>query len=49
MTRPSPEEIYTEMADLAAAFGWPPDALLDLEHADRRRWVAQAAASGAPR
>jgi hypothetical protein len=46
MTRPSPGEIYVEMAGLAATFNWGPEALLDLEHAERRRWLAHAAAHG---
>lgn len=48
MTRPSPEEIYAEMADLAGAFGWTPATLLDLEHGERRRWVAHLTPGGAP-
>jgi hypothetical protein len=39
MTRPSPHELFAEMARLAHALHWPLDALLDLEHADRRRFL----------
>lgn len=44
MTRPSPPELYAEMAGIANAFHWPLDTLLDLEHADRRRFLAEAQA-----
>jgi hypothetical protein len=30
------------MARLAHSFHWPPDVLLDLEHADRRRFLYEA-------
>jgi hypothetical protein len=42
MTRPSPHELYVEMARLAHHFHWPPGVLLDLEHRDRRRFLAEA-------
>jgi len=42
MMRPSPHELYTEMARLAHDFHWPLDVLLDLEHRDRRRFLAEA-------
>ncbi len=42
MTRPSPHELYAEMARLAHHFHWPLDELLDLEHRDRRRFIAEA-------
>jgi hypothetical protein len=42
MTRPSPHDLYAEMARLAHHFHWPLDALLDLEHRDRRRFLAEA-------
>jgi hypothetical protein len=45
MTRPSQQEIFAETADLVRGFGWSLDAVLDLEHADRRAWVAAAAGS----
>lgn len=41
MTRPSPPQLYAEMAKLAARFGWPRDTLLDIEHRERRRWLAE--------
>ncbi len=40
--RPSPHELYAEMARLAHDFHWPLDALLDLEHRDRRRFLTEA-------
>jgi hypothetical protein len=36
MTRPSPGELLREAAALAHGFGWTLDAILDLEHPDRR-------------
>jgi hypothetical protein len=39
MTRPSPHELFAEMAHLAQALHWPLDTLLDLEHSDRRRFL----------
>lgn len=35
------KRIYEEVAFLAYHFHWPPDALLNLEHAERRRWVEE--------
>jgi hypothetical protein len=40
MTRPPLHELYAEVARLAHHLHWPLDALLDLEHADRRRFLA---------
>jgi len=42
MTRPSPAELFAEMARLAHSFHWPLDTLLDLEHPDRRRFLAES-------
>jgi hypothetical protein len=42
MTRPSPRELFAEMASLADRFHWSLDTLLDLEHPDRRRFIAEA-------
>jgi hypothetical protein len=42
MMRPSPHELYAEMARLAHHFHWPLDVLLDLEHRDRRRFLTEA-------
>ena len=42
MTRPSPEELLGETARLAYHLHWPLDTILDLEHADRRRFLAEA-------
>ncbi len=35
--------LYEEVAYLAYHFHWPLQELLGLEHAERRRWVEQAA------
>jgi hypothetical protein len=42
MRGPSPDELLTETARLAYHFHWPLDAILDLEHGDRRRFLAEA-------
>ena len=42
MMRPSPERLLTEAARLAHHFHWQLDTILDLEHADRRRFLAEA-------
>jgi hypothetical protein len=42
MTRPSPPELFAEVARLAHSFHWSLDTLLDLEHADRQRFLAAA-------
>jgi len=31
--------LYEEVAFVAYHFHWSPDAILNLEHAERRRWV----------
>jgi hypothetical protein len=41
MTRPSPEDSLAETARLAYHLHWPLDTILDLEHADRRRFLAE--------
>ncbi|MEU8541338.1 DUF6760 family protein [Streptomyces sp. NPDC048717] len=38
--------LYEEVAYLAYHFHWPLDQLLDLEHAERLRFVAQATRLG---
>jgi len=51
MTRPSPPEVLAETARLAYHLHWPLDTILDLEHADRRRFLSEAdalAAAAAP-
>lgn len=35
------QKLYEEVAFVAYHFHWPPDAILNLEHADRRRWVQE--------
>jgi hypothetical protein len=50
MTTP-PDELLTEVAEVALRYGWSLDAVLDLEHRDRRLFLAQAralAATGDP-
>jgi hypothetical protein len=42
MTRPSSEQLLVETARLAFLLHWPLDTILDLEHADRRRFLAEA-------
>jgi hypothetical protein len=42
MTRPSPEHLLGEAARLAYHFHWQLDTILELEHADRRAFLAQA-------
>jgi hypothetical protein len=42
MTRPSPDELLGEAARLAYHFHWPLDTILDLGHADRRRFLREA-------
>jgi hypothetical protein len=42
MTRPSPEALLEEAAQLAYHYHWPLDTILDLEHADRRRFLRAA-------
>jgi hypothetical protein len=39
MSRPSPEDLFRETARLAHGYGWDLDRILDLEHADRRRFL----------
>ena len=38
------DALYGEVAFIAYHFHWPPEAVLDLEHADRRRWVQEISA-----
>jgi hypothetical protein len=42
MTRPSSPECMAETARLAYHFHWPLDTILDLEHRDRRHFLAEA-------
>ena len=42
MTRPSAQQLLSEAAELAYHFHWQLDAILDLEHADRRRFLREA-------
>ena len=48
MMRPSPEQLLGETARLAYHFHWPLDTILDLEHADRRRFLREADALAYP-
>jgi hypothetical protein len=47
MMRPSPEELLAETARLAYHLHWPLETILDLEHPDRRRFLAEADALAA--
>ena len=47
MTRPSSPECMAETARLAYHFHWPLDTILDLEHRDRRNFLAEADALAA--
>jgi hypothetical protein len=42
MMRPSPPECLAETARLAYHLHWPLDTILDLEHRDRRHFLAEA-------
>jgi hypothetical protein len=44
MMRPSPEDLLGEAARIAYHLHWPLDTILDLEHADRRRFLREAEA-----
>ena len=48
MTRPSPEQMLRETARLAYHVHWPLDAIIDLEHRDRRRFLTEAERLAAP-
>ena len=48
MTRPSREHLLAETAHLAYHLHWPLDTILDLEHQDRRRFLAEARALAGP-
>jgi len=41
MTRPSPPQLLRETATLAHRFHWQLDTILDLEHRDRRSFLAE--------
>ncbi len=41
------EELMREVAFIAYHFHWSPEAILGLEHADRRRWVREISAINA--
>jgi hypothetical protein len=47
MTGPSPDQLLGETARLAYHLKWPLDSILDLEHRDRRRFLAHADAIAA--
>ena len=48
MTRPSPQQLLGETARLAYHVHWPLDSIIDLEHRDRRRFLAEAERLAAP-
>ena len=35
------EAVYEEVAFVAFHFHWPPDQIMNMEHEERRRWVAE--------
>jgi hypothetical protein len=35
------DQLYQELAFVAYHFHWPHDQIMQLEHAERREWVAQ--------
>lgn len=37
------DRLHEEVAYIAYHFHWPPDTILNLEHRDRERWVAEIA------
>ena len=37
-------QLYEEVAFIAYHFHWPPEAVLNLEHPERRRWVKEISA-----
>ena len=47
MMGPSSDELLAETARLAHHLHWPLDTILDLEHRDRRRFLAEVAAPDA--
>ena len=48
MTRPSSEQLLEETARLAYHLHWPLETILDLEHADRRKFLREADALAYP-
>ena len=48
MMRPSPEHMLEETARLAYHLHWPLETILDLEHADRRKFLREAEALAYP-
>jgi hypothetical protein len=38
------DALHEEVAFIAYHFHWPPQAILEWEHADRRRWVKEISA-----
>ncbi len=44
MSAPAPHQLLAETARLAYHLHWPLDAILDLEHRDRRLFLREAAA-----
>ena len=48
MTRPSPDNLLEARARLAYHLHWPLETILDLEHADRRKFLREAEALAYP-
>ena len=42
-----PDQLLGEVAFVAYHFHWPQREIMELEHADRRRWVAEISAINA--
>ena len=38
------KSLFEEVAFVSYHFHWPPESVLNLEHADRRRWVQEISA-----
>lgn len=38
------DAVHEEVAFVAFHFHWPPDQIMNMEHAERRRWVAEISA-----
>ena len=49
MSAPAPHQLLAETARLAYHLHWPLDAILDLEHRDRRMFLDQADAMAGER
>jgi hypothetical protein len=48
MSRPSPDHLLQETAQIAHHFHWSLDTILDLEHRDRQRFLDEIATMNDP-